>query len=70
MRDLTDQLKTRLRTWAYPLAAIVGDSAWKNLGATFEVKHPNREVELACKPRASGGEAWFDVGPLRLRRTQ
>ncbi len=47
---------------------LVGDSAWKDLAVTFQVLPTNREVELVCELRASGGEAWFDTGSLRLRR--
>ena len=51
-------------------SGLVGDSDWRLLSAEFEVTEEKQDVELVCELRASGGEAWFGLGSLRLIRSQ
>lgn len=45
---------------------LAGDSAWKLLAIQFAVTNLVADVELACELRAAAGQAWFDLGSLRL----
>jgi spore coat protein H len=45
---------------------MLGDKAWQNLEAVFEVSSPEEEVDVICELRASKGDAWFDLDSLRL----
>ena len=47
---------------------LAGDSAWQKLEYDFTVSLEAREVELLCELRAIEGEAWFDLGSLRVVR--
>jgi hypothetical protein len=44
-----------------------GTQPWKETFASFELTR-EQEIELVCELRASRGQAWFDVGSIRLRR--
>lgn len=46
--------------------SFLGDAGWKAAGAEFEVSAEVEEVELVAELRASSGEAWFELGSLRL----
>ncbi len=48
--------------------SLVGDASWQKLKADFGVGAPEEEVELVCELRAHAGEAWFDLGSLRVIR--
>ncbi|MFM1768629.1 MAG: hypothetical protein RJA22_1158 [Verrucomicrobiota bacterium] len=47
---------------------LLGDQPWQKLEYEFTVPAGPDEVVLICELRASAGEAWFDLGSLRLRR--
>jgi spore coat protein H len=47
---------------------LTGDQGWASLQEVFEVADGPAEVELICELRARAGEAWFDLGSLRLLR--
>jgi hypothetical protein len=49
-------------------ASFTGNASWQTLAAGFEVAQPMQEVELICELRARAGEAWFDLGSLRVLR--
>lgn len=46
---------------------VVGDTAWQKLEYEFALNQ-EEEVDLVCELRADKGEAWFDLGSLKLRR--
>lgn len=48
--------------------SLVGDSNWQQLEYEFIVSGETEEPWLICELRASGGEAWFDLDSLRLRK--
>ena len=50
--------------------SLTGTQDWKALQVDLEVTAPEQEVEFICELRASRGEAWFDLGSLRLERIQ
>jgi hypothetical protein len=45
---------------------LVGNASWTRLEVPFEVTKLEAEVQLICQLRASQGQAWFDLGSLRL----
>ena len=45
---------------------LAGDTAWQKVEFEIEVTEPLREIVLVCELRASRGEAWFDIGTLKL----
>jgi len=45
---------------------LTGDSPWQMLTARFQVEQDAQEMEFICELRASAGEAWFEVGSLRI----
>jgi hypothetical protein len=45
---------------------VYGDNDWKETGFDFNVTSMSAKVELVCELRAVAGEAWFDLGSLRL----
>jgi spore coat protein H len=47
---------------------LLGNTAWQQVEYDFEVPNPPHEIELVCELRAEGGEAWFDLDSLRLKR--
>lgn len=47
---------------------ITGTSDWKLISHEFELRNPVADLQLQCVLQASAGEAWFDLGSLRLRR--
>jgi hypothetical protein len=47
----------------------LGDHLWTNLEQAFAVS-AEQEVELICELRAAGGEAWFELGSLRLEQVR
>ena len=46
-----------------------GDTSWKELQYEFRVPGQD-EITLIAEVRASGGEAWFDLGSLKLVKLQ
>jgi spore coat protein H len=49
--------------------ALRGESGgWKKIGLEFDRPAGPSETELLCELRAAAGEAWFDLGSLRLVR--
>lgn len=49
---------------------VGGDSDWQLLVHPFEVKEGEGDVEMVCEMRTyrGGGEVWFDLGTLGLRK--
>ncbi|MBI2946319.1 MAG: CotH kinase family protein [Verrucomicrobia bacterium] len=47
---------------------LMGTSDWREFVYQFSVRDAATEVEFVCELKASGGEAWFDTGSLRLLR--
>jgi hypothetical protein len=47
---------------------VMGNSDWQRVEFPFQITKPSDEIELVCELRASKGEAWFDVGSLRLKK--
>jgi hypothetical protein len=47
--------------------SAVGDTAWQKLEHEFVLKEEG-EVDLLCELRGDKGEAWFDLGSLKLRK--
>jgi hypothetical protein len=47
---------------------LTGDSAWTPLKVDFDISGTTREREFVCELRASAGDAWFDLGSLRVVR--
>ena len=47
---------------------LVTPNAWQTLSEEFEVESDHAEIQLLCELRAAAGEAWFDLGSLRLVR--
>jgi hypothetical protein len=47
---------------------LTGTTEWTNLKYEFEVEDEVKDVELICELSSLRGEAWFDVGSLRLVR--
>jgi hypothetical protein len=47
---------------------VIGDSDWRTIDYVFQAHEPSNEVELVCELRATQGEAWFDLGSLRLKK--
>ncbi len=47
---------------------LTGDKGWTKLEVDFEILKNEQEVDLICGLRAAGGEAWFDLETLKLRR--
>lgn len=48
---------------------MLGNREWEKLEAVFEIAGPEDEVNAVCELRASKGDAWFDLGSLRLVET-
>jgi hypothetical protein len=48
--------------------SFTGDNDWQHAEYEFTVPPDTDEVVLLCELRAEKGEAWFDLGSLRLRR--
>jgi len=48
---------------------FTGDGDWRKFSCEFRIESP-RDIELICELRASKGEAWFDLGSLRLMRQE
>ena len=46
---------------------LTGDSGWTKMEVDFEIVGREQEVDLSCGLRAGAGEAWFDLGTLKLR---
>ena len=49
---------------------LSGDMEWTTMPFDFEVQEDQTEVELVCELRATQGQAWFDLGSLRLMRRE
>jgi spore coat protein H len=47
---------------------LSADSDWKPVSFTFLVDGFPREIELVCELSAARGDAWFDLGSLKLRK--
>jgi hypothetical protein len=47
---------------------VVGDSGWQKLEYEFKIAEDSEEPWFICELRASKGEAWFELGSLRLRK--
>src|SRR6185436_18253752 len=47
---------------------LTGDKGWTKLEVDFEILKNEQELDLICGLRAAGGEAWFDLETLKLRR--
>jgi spore coat protein H len=45
-----------------------GTSPWQPLNHVFTVERAPMDIELICELNAQQGDAWFDVGSLRVRR--
>jgi hypothetical protein len=43
-------------------------SGWRPLSHVFEVRETGMDIELVCELNAYGGDVWFDLGSLRVRR--
>lgn len=43
-------------------------SNWRPLSHVFEVREAGMDIELICELNAYGGDVWFDVDSLRVRR--
>ncbi len=50
--------------------SLVGDNEWQKVEYLFTVPGDRDEVVLLCELRAEKGEAWFDLGSLKLRRVE
>ena len=48
--------------------ALIGDHDWQKVEYEFTVSGETDEVPLLCELRAEKGEAWFDLGSLKLRK--
>jgi hypothetical protein len=48
--------------------SFTGDTDWQHAEYEFNVPADTDEVVLLCELRAEKGEAWFDLGSLKLRR--
>jgi spore coat protein H len=48
--------------------SFTGDTDWQHAEYEFTVPADTDEVVLLCELRAEKGEAWFDLGSLKLRR--
>jgi len=48
--------------------SFTGDTDWQHAEYEFTVPADTDEVVLLCELRAEKGEAWFDLGSLRLRK--
>jgi spore coat protein CotH len=48
--------------------SFTGDNEWQNAEYEFTVAADTDEVVLLCELRAEKGEAWFDLGSLKLRK--
>lgn len=48
--------------------SFTGDNDWQHAEYEFTVPADTDEVVLLCELRAEKGEAWFDLGSLKLRR--
>jgi hypothetical protein len=47
---------------------LTGDTSWTPATFDIDVNEGSREVVLVCELRATLGEAWFDLGGMKLRR--
>ncbi len=47
---------------------FIGDKEWQKVEYEFTVPDESEEVALLCELRAEKGEAWFDLGSLKLRK--
>ena len=47
---------------------VRGASDWRSVSHDFEVQFPSDQVEFVCELICLVGEAWFDVGSMRLVR--
>lgn len=47
---------------------FIGNSGWQPATHEFAVTAEDEETVILCELRAEKGEAWFDLGSLRLRR--
>ena len=47
---------------------FVGDTDWQGIEYDFTVARESEVVALVCELRAERGQAWFDLGSLKLRR--
>lgn len=47
---------------------FVGDNEWQTAEHQFVVPEGTEEVSLICELRGEKGQAWFDLGSLRLRK--
>lgn len=48
---------------------FTGDNAWQPVTQKLAVTRADEETPIICELRAEKGEAWFDLGSLKLRRT-
>ena len=48
--------------------SFTGDTDWQHAEYEFTVPEDTDEVVLLCELRAEKGEAWFDLGSLKLRK--
>ena len=53
-----------------PGRKLSGDMEWTTTAFDFEVRQDHMDVELVCELRAVQGQAWFDLGSLRLIRRE
>lgn len=47
---------------------FIGDQDWQSTSHSFSVNGNDKDVVLLCELRAEQGEAWFDLGSLRLKQ--
>lgn len=47
---------------------LTGTAEWKTISHEFEVRQPLADLQLQCVLQSSGGEAWFDLSSLKIRR--
>jgi hypothetical protein len=47
---------------------LAATGGWEELRCWFTVRGPEDVVDLVCEFRAGGGEVWFDLASLQLRR--
>jgi hypothetical protein len=67
-RESNDPRRAELTTPKGHDERIPGDSDWRRISYDFELHQPMADLKLACELRADKGEAWFDLGSLKLTR--
>ncbi len=51
-----------------PEQPLSGDSDWVELKYDFDLRQPAADLEISCELRADHGEAWFELGSLKILR--